>query len=352
MAGVRCGFVLTSEELAAGINKVPGSWIPGAAQAEAVAALTDEEYYSECKEKIIAGKEYIAEELEKLGCTVYPSQSNFIMYDPHCDIEELRSYIIDKGILTTMALGLGRVSVGTPQQNGLFRSSMNNSKVSMVVSMVMNGLNIAGNAIFIYVFNMGVAGVGYATLISRAVACVVMMTLIRSEKFEIHACRYSCHSNRTGFVTIVGQCVGANDYRQARYYSKKLLEYAYLFLIILNVIIFLSAPVIAGWYNLSEMGDYYARQLIRYHSVCCMLLWPLAFTIPNILRAAGDAKFTMIVSIISMWVFRVGLAYVIGGYLKLGVLGVWIAMTIDWAVRAVFNVIRLKGDKWECKSVI
>jgi histidinol-phosphate aminotransferase len=124
MAGVRCGYVLTSEELAAGINKVPGSWIPGAAQAEAVAALTDEEYYSECKEKIIAGKEYIAEELEKLGCTVYPSQSNFIMYDPHCDIEELRSYIIDKGILTTMALGLGRVSVGTPQQNELYITYM------------------------------------------------------------------------------------------------------------------------------------------------------------------------------------------------------------------------------------
>jgi putative MATE family efflux protein len=295
---------------------------------------------------------------------------------------------------------------------GLFRS-MNNSKVSMVVSMVMNGLNIAGNAIFIYVFNMGVAGVGYATLISRAVACIIMMALIRSKKFEIHIESYlkigwdaaiissilsigipsalensmfqigklltqslissfgtasiaanACASTvetladipaiaiGLGLVTIVGQCVGANDYKQARYYSKKLLGYAYLFLIILNIIIFLSAPVIAGWYNLSELGDYYARQLIRYHSICCMLLWPLAFTIPNILRAAGDAKFTMTVSIISMWVFRVGLAYVIGGYLKLGVLGVWIAMTIDWAVRAVFNVIRLKGDKWECKSVI
>ena len=53
-----------------------------------------------------------------------------------------------------------------------------------------------------------------------------------------------------------------------------------------------------------------------------------------------------------MWIFRIGLAYVIGGCMKLGVLGVWIAMTIDWAVRAVFNVIRLKGNKWEGKALV
>ena len=83
-----------------------------------------------------------------------------------------------------------------------------------------------------------------------------------------------------------------------------------------------------------------------------MLIWPLAFTIPNILRAAGDAKYTLTVNVISMWIFRIGLAYVIGGYMNMGVLGVWIAMTIDWAVRAIFYVIRFCGNKWEGKAVV
>ena len=295
---------------------------------------------------------------------------------------------------------------------GLFRS-MNNSKISMLVSVAMNVINIAGNAVLIYGFSMGVAGVGYATLLSRAVACVIMLILIRKPKYEIHITSYrklgwfpqiirnilhigvpnalensmfqigklftqslissfgtasiaanACASTvetladipamaiGLGLITVVGQCVGAGDYKQARYYTKKLIKYAYLFLFLVNVVIFVSAHVISGWYNLTDLGDHYAVQLIRYHSVCCMLIFPLAFTIPNVLRAAGDVKYTMTVSIVSMWIFRIGLAYVIGGYMKLGVLGVWIAMTIDWAVRAVFNVIRLKGDKWEGKAVV
>lgn len=295
---------------------------------------------------------------------------------------------------------------------GLFRS-MNNSKISMLVSAAMNVINIAGNAVLIYGFSMGVAGVGYATLLSRAVACVIMLILIRKPKYEIHITSYrklgwfpqiirnilhigvpnalensmfqigklftqslissfgtasiaanACASTvetladipamaiGLGLITVVGQCVGAGDYKQARYYTKKLIKYAYFFLFLVNVVIFASAHVISGWYNLTDLGDHYAVQLIRYHSVCCMLIFPLAFTIPNVLRAAGDVKYTMTVSIVSMWIFRIGLAYVIGGYMKLGVLGVWIAMTIDWAVRAVFNVIRLKGNKWEGKALV
>ena len=295
---------------------------------------------------------------------------------------------------------------------GLFRS-MNNSKISMLVSAAMNVINIAGNAVLIYGFSMGVAGVGYATLLSRAVACVIMLILIRKPKYEIHITSYrklgwfpqiirnilhigvpnalensmfqigklftqslissfgtasiaanACASTvetladipamaiGLGLITVVGQCVGAGDYKQARYYTKKLIKYAYLFLFLVNVVIFASAHVISGWYNLTDLGDHYAVQLIRYHSVCCMLIFPLAFTIPNVLRAAGDVKYTMTVSIVSMWIFRIGLAYVIGGYMKLGVLGVWIAMTIDWAVRTVFNVIRLKGNKWEGKALV
>ena len=283
----------------------------------------------------------------------------------------------------------------------------------MKVSVIMNVLNISGNAIFIYAFHMEVAGVAYSTLISRVVASVIMLILIRKETYAIHVTSYlklgwypqiiknilsigvpsalensmfqigklltqslissfgtasiaanACASTvemladipaiaiGLGLVTVVGQCVGAGDYKQARYYSKKLLKTAYIFLILLNIVIFAVAPFISVLYNLTETGDYLAIQLIRYHSICCMLIWPLAFTIPNILRAAGDAKYTLTVNVISMWIFRIGLAYVIGGYMNMGVLGVWIAMTIDWAVRAIFYVIRFCGNKWEGKAVV
>lgn len=325
---------------------------------------------------------------------------------------------VDKAVMDNAVLYFYITAVSFPflaiynASAGLFRS-MNNSKVSMKVSVVMNGLNIVGNAVFIYVFKMGIAGVGLATVISRAVACIIMMVLIKNPKFDIHITSYlklgvhfdmikkilrigvpsalensmfqigklltqslitsfgtaaiaanACASTvemladipamavGLGLVTIVGQCVGYGDYKQARSYSKNLIKVAYIALWVVNIIIFAAAPLIAGMYNLSDLGNTYALQLIRYHSVCCALIWPLAFTIPSVLRAAGDVKYTMLVSIIPMWIFRIGLAYVIGGYMGYGVFGVWVAMTIDWLVRAILNVIRFHSNKWEGKAVI
>ncbi|MCH4190700.1 MAG: MATE family efflux transporter [Butyrivibrio sp.] len=298
---------------------------------------------------------------------------------------------------------------------GLFRS-MNNSRVSMEVSVVMNFMNVAGNAVFVYGFHLMVAGVALSTLISRMAACMIMYLLIRRPGFEIHitervnfhldmetvrgilsigipnalensmfnigklmtqslisgfgtasiaanACASTVETMADipsiaiglGLVTMVGQCAGAGRYDQARFYGKKMMKTAYQLLAVTNILILAGAGFIAGWFNLSEEGNTLAIILIRYHSVCCMAIWPLAFTIPSILRAAGDAKYTMTISIVSMWIFRIGLAYVIGGYmqeyLQMGVVGVWIAMTIDWVVRAVFNIIRFRGHRWEGKAV-
>ena len=87
------------------------------------------------------------------------------------------------------------------------------------------------------------------------------------------------------------------------------------------------------------------------HGICCMLIWPEAFTLPNTLRAASDVKFCMILSIISMWVFRIAFSYIIAVRMGMGVLGVWIAMTIDWAVRAVLFIIRYRGKRWQHKRI-
>lgn len=312
----------------------------------------------------------------------------------------------------------------------LFRS-MGNSKLSMYVSTLMNVLNIAGNALFVFKFNMGIAGVGYATLISRGVACIIVVFVLRNQKLPLHINKKlklgfdfdiqkkimkigipsgidngmfqigklftqslitsfgtaSIAANATAstiellatipaaavglaLTTIVGQCVGAGDYDAVKLYSKKLLKVAYIALWIENIIIILLTPAIAGMYNLSKdinpalvganqlSGDTLARMLIYYHSICCMIMWPAAWTLPAILRACGDVKFLMCSSIITMWVARIGFAYLLvfinnklGAPLP-GVLVVWIAMTIDWFCRCILNIARLKSGKWKRASVI
>ncbi|BBF44863.1 putative inner membrane protein [Lachnospiraceae bacterium KM106-2] len=294
----------------------------------------------------------------------------------------------------------------------LFRA-MGNSKISMMTTFLMNGINIVGNAVLVYGVHMGVAGVGTATLVSRIVACIIAMFLLRNEKYPMHIDQHfrfgfdwkiikkilhigvpngiensifqigklftqslissfgtaSIAANATAstiellatipassialaLTTVVGQCVGANNYAEARKYTKKLMAGGYIQLMLLNMLIIVIAPWIASLYNLTAEGNHLAIQLIRYHSCCCMLIWPLSFTLPSTLRAAGDVRFTMCSSIISMWIFRIGLAYLIGGYLHGGVLGVWIAMTIDWAVRSLLNVVRFHGHRWEHESLV
>ena len=92
--------------------------------------------------------------------------------------------------------------------------------------------------------------------------------------------------------------------------------------------------------------------LIHCFSIVAIFIWPLSFTMPNALRAAGDAKYTMMVSIFSMWAFRVGSSYLLGGTLGLGVLGVWFGMFIDWGFRSLAFLIRFIRGKWTQKAVI
>lgn len=300
----------------------------------------------------------------------------------------------------------------------LFRS-MGNSKLSMYVSTIMNVLNIIGNAIFVFGFGMGIAGVGYATLISRAVAGVIVIFVLRDQKLELHINKNlrfgynwgiqkkilalgipsgidnamfqigklftqaliasfgtaSIAANATAstiellatipasatglaITTIVGQCVGAGDYDSAKKYTKKLIFWAYVMLWIENLAIVFLTPTIASWYHLSAEGDRLARILMWYHSACCVIMWPAAWSLPAVLRASGDVKFLMISSIIIMWVFRIGFAYLLTWLNKYlgspvpGVLCVWIAMTIDWFARCVVNLTRLKSGKWMKKAVV
>ena len=154
-----------------------------------------------------------------------------------------------------------------------------------------------------------------------------------------------------GLITIVGQCVGAGETGQAKQYTRQLTGINYAILIVLCTVMIVFGGPLVGIYRLSSEASAISRQMITAHSIA-MVVWPLAFTIPYTLRASLDAKFTMAVSVFSMWVFRIGMSYVLGAWLGMGLFGVWTAMQIDWAVRSLVFGVRFLGHKWEKARVL
>ena len=285
----------------------------------------------------------------------------------------------------------------------LFRA-VGDSKVSMKVSLVANLVNIAGNAILIYGAGIGAAGAALSTLFSRILSAVMIIVLLgKSDKiivsnhwrvdtkilgkilyigvpnglensiFQIGkllttsliagfgmaattanavtgsiASFQQIPANAIGvaMITVIGQCIGAGETEQALYYLKKMMKVAYACMILLGIPMIIFARPICGIYHLSPETMKITVFLLCYSCVCCMLVHPLSFAQSNALRAAGDVRFTMIVAIASMWLCRVGMAYVLGQGLGLGVIGVWIAMTMDWVVRAFLFTNRIRTGKW------
>ena len=147
-------------------------------------------------------------------------------------------------------------------------------------------------------------------------------------------------------ITVVGQCIGAGEKKQAKQYTKKLVGLAYLGDWICNIALFLLAGTIAKCFHLSPEAVRIAEQILHCFAVTSLFIWPLSFTLSNALRAAGDATFTMIVSIASMWIFRVGSSYFFGIVLQMGVLGIWIGMFVDWGARSALFGWRFLSGKW------
>ena len=121
---------------------------------------------------------------------------------------------------------------------------------------------------------------------------------------------------------------------------------------VLNASILLGLPFLLGLYTLSPETAALATTLVWIHDGFAMLLWPASFTLPNALRAAGDVRFTMSVSIFSIWAFRFGFGYLLGAQMGMGAVGIWIAMLLDWAFRSVCFIIRFARGKWKEKKVI
>ena len=153
-------------------------------------------------------------------------------------------------------------------------------------------------------------------------------------------------------TTVISQCVGAHDYDQARYYTRKMLKIAYASVTVTVVIMLAASRLITAAYNLSDITAEEAIKIFFLHGISVIMIWPTAFSLPSTLRAAGDVKFCMITSVTSMWVCRIVFSYIFGRFLGFGVFGVWMAMILDWWVRAAFFVWRYRGGAWKTKALV
>ncbi len=153
-------------------------------------------------------------------------------------------------------------------------------------------------------------------------------------------------------ITVIGQLIGAGKKEEAKRYGKKLAGLMYLAVLPLNVVLFFTAEPVVRLFSLSEAGIPVAAQIERLYAVCSILTWVPSFGMPNILRAAGDAKYTMAVSMVCMLVLRLGASYLLVYGFGLSLLGVWIAMHLDWVARGVCFIVRFSRGKWLEKKVI
>ena len=294
----------------------------------------------------------------------------------------------------------------------LYRS-MEKTRTTMYVSILMNIINVVGNYIGVFILHAGVAGVAVPTLISRIVAAIIMFALSLNSSNLVYVkiknvfawnqemisrilkiavpngieiglftlgrvlvtsivalfgtsqiaansvagsidqiAVVVVNAINLGIVVVVGQCIGANDYEQAKYYIKKLMKISYIVTGIIGSAVILLLPWILNLYSLSSEARNLTFILVIMHNIMATALHPTAFVLPNGLRAAGDVKFSMVVGIVSMILFRLGAAVLFGIIFNLGIIGVWIAMGSDWLCRSVCFVIRFIKGKWRQFKVI
>ena len=316
--------------------------------------------------------------------------------------------VLDAGVLYLKITALSYPFLALYNAGAALFRSMGNSKISMQISVLMNIINIVGNAVCIFGLKMGVDGVAWPSVVSRVIAAVLILgrcyqkghalTVPKTVKLDtgmakrilgigvpsafenslfeagrivvvsmistfgtVQIAANAVANNLDGvgcipgkaiglaMITVVGRCIGAGDNEQAVYYTKKLLGWAYLVMGVLNGLILIFVRPLVGIYELSGETMELSIILACIHAGFAMLLWPLSFVLPNALRAANDVRFTMIVSIASMACWRVGFSYIIGVRMGMGAIGVWIAMVVDWVCRVTCFVTRFRSGVWKEK---
>ena len=295
----------------------------------------------------------------------------------------------------------------------LFRA-IGNSKVPMLIALLVNIMNIGGNAFLIYGLKIGVAGAAISTLVCRITAATITTVMLNRNKtspislfglrnihfiksmiqnilnvglpsgiessmfqigrlltqriFPVFGTSAMAGNAVTGVInsfsfmpgtaygiallTIVGQCVGAKDYTEAKKQTRKIMKLAYFTLFTMSTLIFIFIEPLVSMFSLSAEAHNFAKTFMSIHCISMAFGWPISFALPNALRAAGDARFVMAASSISMWVVRVCAAYLFTFTFGIGPLGVWLAMGADFFVRGGAFTLRWRSGKWQEKRVI
>ena len=294
----------------------------------------------------------------------------------------------------------------------LFRS-IGRTSVTMYLSIASNIINVIGNVIGVFVLKAGVAGVAYPSLIARAFSAVVITWLcFRKQNPVVYRCKwifrwngslmksilniavpnglengifqlvkvalssivalfgtYQIAANGVAqsiwslaalagvsmgpvFITVIGQCMGNGDTQAADDYFRKLTRITLLISSAWNLLIFLLTPAFLRLYALEPETKQLVIWLVLIHNLFNAVAYPFSGALSNGLRAAGDVKFTMYVSVISTLAVRLLLSWLLGIGLQMGVIGIAIAMVCDWVIRAAIFFWRQKSGKWKTFRVI
>ena len=325
---------------------------------------------------------------------------------------------VEQGVMDACRVYLWIVTLSFPA-NALYNAgaatyrAMGKTDVTMKVSIAMNLLNVAGNAIGIFVLHAGAAGVAWPTTLSWWFAAVLMTSLcfrknnpaclrkehlFRPEGDMLHRILSVAVPNaaeNTLFqlakvllgtliatfgtaqiaangigqtiwslaamisiamgslcITVIGQCIGAGDEDGAAYYMRKLTRWTLVLGIIWNAIVLAFTPLILPLYQISDEARRYVLIIVIIHNSFSALVQPYAMTLSSGLRAAGDVKFTMYASIFCTVFFRTLMSFALGLWLGWGVIGTSLAMGLDWVLKGILDIRRFRSGKWRGRIII
>ncbi len=310
------------------------------------------------------------------------------------------------------------------------------SLVTMTSAAISCGVNVALDALFMYVLNLGVLGAGLATLFCRAVPALFMLTLLGREgnlvrvrlwgpfRFDgamlrrilriaipsgvesalfqlgklmtntfVNAGVYATGAKSltalneagetisvniqangnaianqinnfasvvgggvgTSCLTVIGQSVGSGDLGQVKHYMRRMFLISYLANGLCVGLILSLVPVISQLYGYTAEAKAIGQSCLYLCLMFQFFTYPLSFTTPGILKATSDVKYVMYCAVFSMFVMRVGLAFLlttdrIPGLPQLGAMGYWIGMCSDWVLRSVLFLSRLLSGRWKKAS--
>ena len=321
--------------------------------------------------------------------------------------------VMDNSQIYFLITALSFPFIGLFDANAAFFRAEGNSRLPMTISALCNLVNIAGNAVLIFGFHMGVAGAAISTLASRILMSIIMICRQRVPKQEIVirdyfsirpdmkliliilsvgipsgiengmfqfgklAIQSSVSTLGTaaiaaqamtiilenlngigaigigiGLMTVVGQCIGAGKVEEARYYMVKLCGYAEIVILISCAVVFLLTKPATFLAGMEAESATLCMEMIIAITIVKPIVWVLAFIPAYGMRAAGDVKFSMILSSLTMWFCRVALCVYLIRSCGFGPMAVWIGMFADWTLRAIAFSVRYLSGRWSRIHVI